>query len=162
MRRRRVGLAILLGLVAVATVGAGWLDGVPDLTAAEAADVAEGAFEAAGVTAVVDRDPWASTYVSQSRRPVEVWTVRATVRSALIDVRLARSGAQPVSIDDRMPDGTAYVLTEIEYQAVAGGIDDPALGRAVRRNIALTLAAVLVVALAIALAFFPDSRAQEP
>ncbi len=162
MRRPRVGLAILLGVVAVATVGAGWLAGVPELTAAEAVDAAEGGFAAAGLAAAVDPVPSRSTYVSRTQRTVEVWTVRATVRSASIEVRLARSGAQPVAIDDRTPDGTEHVLSETEFDAVAGGFDDPALDRVVRRNIALTVAAVLVVAMAIALALLPDPRAQEP
>jgi hypothetical protein len=162
MRRLRISLAILFGLIAIGAVGAAWLDGVPDITAEEATDVAAEAFEAAGLRAAVDPDPSPGTYVSHSHRTVEVWTVRATVRSALVEVRLARSGAQPVSIDDRSADGSAYVLTEHEYEAVASGIDDPALSRVVRRNIALTLAAVLVVALALALALLPEPRPQEP
>lgn len=162
MRRLRVGLAVLLSLIAIATAGAGWLDGVPDITAAEATEVAEEGFEAAGLTAAVDAEPSAGTYTSPTQRRIEVWTVRATVRSTLIEVRLARSGAQPVSIDDRARNGTEYELSQIEYNAVARGVDDPALGRVVRRNIALTLAAVLVVAMAIALGLRSDRRAQEP
>ena len=160
MRLLRVGGA-LLSLAAIATVGAGWLTDVPDITAAEATEAAEVAFERAGLTAELDADPLADTYVSRTRRPVEVWTVRATVRSAPIVVLLARSGAQPVSIDDRSPSGTEYVLSEIEYRAVASSIDDPAVGRVVRRNIALTVAAVLVVALAIAVALVTEPRPQE-
>lgn len=162
MRRLRRALLGLLGLVAIGAVGAGWLADVPDITAAEAVEVANGAFEGAGVTADVDTEPSADTYVSRTQRPVEVWRVRATVRSTPIEVFLARSGAQPVSIDDRSLNGAEYVLSEIEYDAVASSIDDPALGRVVQRNITLTLAAVLVVALAIGLALVSEHRPQEP
>jgi hypothetical protein len=131
--------------VAVGIACAGWLADVPEITASEAVEVAEDAFAGAGVDAAVAAEPVADTYVSRSQRSVEVWRVRATVRDAPIDVLLARSGAQPVAIDDRSADGTAYVLSEAEYDSVAGRVDDPALERRVARNIALTLAAGLVV-----------------
>jgi len=139
-------------LVAIGVVGAGWLADVPDITAAEAVEVAESAFGGAGVAATVDPEPSADMYLYRTKPPVEVWIVRATVRSTPIEVFLARSGAQPVSIDDRTADGGDYVLSELEYAAVARGVEDPALARLVRRNITLTLAAVLVVATALALA----------
>ncbi len=161
MRRLRPAVCVLLGLVAVVSVAVGWLDDVPEITASEAVDAADAAFEAAGVIAEVDDKPAAAMYVSRSRRPVEVWTVRATVRSSLIVVSLARSGAQPVAIDDRTIDSSEYILSDIEYDAVARGVDDPALARVVRRNITLTLAAVLVVALSIALVLVTDPRSQE-
>jgi hypothetical protein len=162
MRRLRLARCAAPAIVSIAAVGAGWLEDVPQITATEAVQAAEVAFERAGVTAEVDDAPAASTYVSRSqRRPVAVWTVRATVRTAPVVVFLARSGAQPVSIDDRSPNGSEYVLSDLEYGAVARSVDDPALTRAVRRNIALTLAAVLVVALSIAHAVLAERRSQE-
>ena len=161
MRRLLVILCAAVAIVSVGAVAAGWLEAVPDITAGEAVEAAEVAFERAGVVAEVEAIPAASTYVSRNQRAVEVWTVHATVRSAPVVVFLSRSGAQPVSIDDRSPNGTDYVLSDLEYDAVAGSVDDPALTRTVRRNIALTLAAVLVIGLAISHALLAERRSQE-
>jgi hypothetical protein len=156
--RARVGLCAAMALTSIGAVGAGWLEDVPELTGAEAVTAAEGALADAGLAADVEAAPFADVYASATRPPVEVWRVRATVREAPIELVLARSGAQPLLIDDRTPNGATYVLSELEYDAVAGGITDPALTRVVRRNIALTLAAVLVVAMAIALTYLPPPK----
>ena len=142
--------AVALGCVAVATVAVGWWEEVPPLTATEAVTATEEALLGAGLDASVAPDPLATTYVSRTRDPVDVWAVRATVRSEPIELQLARDGAQPVAIDDRSLDGASYVLSELEYEAVAAHVDDPARVRIVRRNIALTTAAVLVIAVALA------------
>ncbi len=163
MQRVRLAVAVVMAAAAISAVAVGWLAEVPEITAEEAAAVTEDALGAAGLSAVVDPRPTASAYASPSRPAVEVWTVRATVRSAPIAVLLARSGAQPVSIDDRRANGTGYVLSELEFSAVAGRVDDPALARLVRRNVTLTVAAVGVVAMALALAFVTvQHRPQEP
>ncbi len=161
MRRLRVGLGVVTAMVAVGVVAAGWWAEVPEITAAEAADAVRGAFEEAGLPAVIDGEPTASSYASSMQPAVEVWAVRATVRSTPIAVLLARSGAQPVQIDDRGPSGTEYVLSDVQYDSVASGIEDPALDRTLGRNITLTLAAGLIVAIALTLAFVPHHRTQE-
>jgi len=135
-------------LVVVATA---WLSEIPDITAAEATEAAEAAFEAAGLSAVIDGEPTASSYASSSVPEVEVWTVRATVRSSPITLLLARSGAQPVQIDDRAANGQQYVLSEVEYGALAEHIEDPALDRILARNITLTVAAVPILGMVLAL-----------
>lgn len=151
--RLRLAVCAVLALSAIAVAGAGWLAEVPEITAAEAVEATEAALDGAGLSADVDAEAFADVYATRTRRTVDVWRVRATVRDAPIDVLLTRTGARPVSIDDRSPNGTTYVLSELEYGAVASRVADPALARLVRRNITLTLAAVLVVAMAIALAF---------
>jgi hypothetical protein len=156
--RGRVALCVAMALVAISAVGAGWLEEVPELTAAEAATAAERALTDAGLAAGVEAAPFADVYSSATRAPVEVWRVRATVREVPIELVLARAGAQPLLIDDRSPNGATYVLSDLEYDAVARGIADPALGRVVRRNITLTVAAVLVVAMAIVLAYLPPPK----
>ncbi len=162
MRRLRLGALAALAVVAVGVVAAGWLEPVPEISAADAVVAADRAFARAGLEAEVEDDPARGTYVSDNQEPVDTWTVRATVRSAAVLVHLARAGAQPVSIDDRAPNGTQYVLSELEYRSVARSVDDPSLTRTVRRNIALTLGAVLVVADALALALVTERRRQEP
>lgn len=161
MRRLRVGLGVVTAMVAVGVVAAGWWAEVPEITAAEAADAVQAAFEEAGLSAVVDGEPTASSYASSTQPAVEVWAVRATVRSTPIAVLLARSGAQPVQIDDRGPSGTEYVLSGGEYETLANGVEDPSLDRILGRNITLTLAGVLVVAMSLALALLPDHRPRE-
>ena len=54
----------------------------------------------------------------RTRDPVDVWAVRATVRPSPSSCS-SPAGAHPVAIDDRTLDGSAYVLSELEYEAVA-------------------------------------------
>ncbi len=145
-------VAGILAAVAVGAVAAAWFEEPPALTAADAADAAEDAFDAAGLDASLQGDPVPATYATRSRAPVAVWSVLVTVRDELVQLELEQSGARPVAIDDRTFDGTSYVLSELEYESVVRHVDDPALARIVRRNIAITVAGVLVVAVALALA----------
>jgi hypothetical protein len=142
------------GLAAIALVIAGlaWWEDVPALTAADAVTAAEHGFAGAGLDAEVGADPFPTTYASNTRDPVDVWSVQATVRSELVHLQLSRVGADPVAIDDRALDGSSYVLSDLEYQALAAHLDDPARDRRVRRNLAVTTAAVAILAVALALA----------
>jgi hypothetical protein len=142
--------AVGLATVAIVTAGQAWREDVPDLTATDAVVAMEDALESIGLEATVAPDPVSTTYASRTREPVAVWAVRATVRSEPIELQLARSGAHPVAIDDRNRDQTSYVLSELEYEALATNIDDPGRTRTIRRNVVLTVAAILVIALALA------------
>jgi hypothetical protein len=144
--------AVGLAGAAILVVGAAWQEDVPELTAADAVDAAEGALRGAGLDATVEPDPLPTVYASATRDPVAVWSVRATVRAEPISLQLARAGAQPVALDDRTLDGSAYVLSDFEYRSVVDHVDDPARQRTLERNVVLTLAALLVVAMAVALA----------
>jgi hypothetical protein len=144
--------AVALAAVAVLVVGVGWQEDVPELTASDAVDATEDALRGAGLEATVEPDPVPTVYASLTRDAVEVWSVQATVRAEPIELQLARAGAQPVALDDRTLDGTAYVLSDDEYQTVVSKVDDPARQRVIRRNVLLTLAGALVIALALALA----------
>ena len=142
--------ALGLAAVAIVVVGVGWQEEVPELTASDAVDAAEDALRGAGLDATVEPDPVPTVYASLTRDPVEVWAVQATVRAEPIELQLARDGAQPVALDDRTLDGSAYVLSDAEYESVVGQVDDPARSRAIQRNALITFAAALVVALALA------------
>jgi hypothetical protein len=146
---RRAGVAAGLAVVVLVAVALAWLQDVPSLTAEDAVTAAEGALGSAGLEADVASHPVRTTYTSRSRVPVDVWEVHATVRSEPIALHLAVADAHPVAIDDRNADGSAYVLSEAEYTTVADHVADPARSREIRRNIWLTAAAVLVVALAV-------------
>jgi len=148
--RVRFVAAAGLAAVAIGAVAVAWLQDVPTISGEDAVTAAEEALEGAGLDVEVQPDPVLTTYTPRSSDAVDVWAVRAIVRSEPIELRLAVAGADPVAIDDRSLDGSTYVLSEVEYETVAGGVDDPARARAVRRNISFTCAAVLVVALAIA------------
>lgn len=150
MTLRRAVAAVVV-VVAILATGAGWLQSVPDLTAADAALAAAAAFDAAGVPAEIDGMPSAEGYATRDGGALEVWRVRLSVRSASVDVLLARAGARAVAIDDRAPNGAAYVLSEGEYDSVAAGVEDPGVDRALQRNLTLTLAAIAVIAVALAL-----------
>jgi hypothetical protein len=148
MRPRAVA-SIGLVVVAVATLAAAWWSDPAALTASEAVEAVEGALADAGLDATVEADPTSDTYRSRTREAIDVWAVRATVRSEPIELRVARVGADPVAIDDRNPDGTSYVLSDHEYQTVASHVEDVARSRRLRRNVALTVGALLVVGLAL-------------
>ena len=149
---------LCLAAAAILVVGAGWQQDVPELTATDAVDAAEGALRDAGLDATVEPDPVPTVYASRTRDPVAVWAVRATVRSEPIQLQLAREDAQPVALDDRSLDGTAYVLSDLEYQAVVAHVEDPARDRVIWRNVLLTVAAALVIALALAHAAFVPQK----
>ena len=150
--------AIALGVVAIGCVGVAWFQDPPELTAEDAADATEGAFADAGLDAALRGEPSPSTYARQDRDPVEVWLVLVAVRDELVQVQLTRSGANPVLIDDRTIEGSEFVLSDSEYESVADHVDDPTLARTVRRNLVITLAAALVVALCLALATVPPHQ----
>ena len=155
--RVRLAAAVGVAVVAISVVAVAWLQDVPAISGEDAVTATEEALESAGLDVEVEPDPVLTTYTPRSSDAVDVWAVRAIVRSEPIELRLALAGADPVAIDDRSLDGSTYVLSEGEYEAVAGGVDDPSRARTVRRNISFTCAAVLVVALAIAHAAMADT-----
>jgi hypothetical protein len=160
--RGRVLASVAISVVAVAVVAIAWLQDVPDISGDDAVAAAERALADAGLDADVDPEPQRSVYTTASRDQIDVWAVRATVRSEPIELQLAVAGAHPITIDDRTTDGAAYVLSELEYKAVAANVDDPALARTLRRNISLTVAAALVIALAIAHAAIAARTKEDP
>ncbi|MFL6206863.1 MAG: hypothetical protein ACJ739_16095 [Acidimicrobiales bacterium] len=145
----RAALAAAIALVAIVAVAVAWLQDVPELSAADAVSATEAALADAGLEADVAPAPVRTTYTSRSRTPVDVWEVHATVRSEPIALRLAAAGATPIAIDDRNADGSAYVLSDAEFETLAHSVEDPARERAVAHNSWLTAAAALVVALAV-------------
>lgn len=162
MARARWPALLALASVAVGVVAAAWWRDVPDITDRQAVSATKAAFEDAGVDATVHPIATRRRYVSPQRSAVDVWWVRATVGSSQVDLSLARSGAQPVAIDDRTPDRASYALTDAEYEAVARSIEDLALARAVERNVTLTVAAALVVAVCLALGATVARREETP
>jgi hypothetical protein len=147
-------LAILVGIVAIAVAGAAWFRQPASITGPEAIRAATGAFEAAGLQdAAVELRAEADTYeAGGDGKPVPVWRTSATVDGGTVELWLAREDGEPVFLDDRNPDGTAQLLTDEQFEAIADHFENPALGRQVRRNLVLTVAAALILALAVLLA----------
>lgn len=155
--RHRARSALLLGLVAVAIgcVAVAWWEEPPPVTAEEAADAVARALDGAGVPATVAPDPLASSYEPRGGQRTPVWQTLATVEGGTIQVSVSQRGARPVFVDDRSPNGGQQLLSEAQFEAVASGIDDPGRRRLVQRNVVLTTAAALVVAMATALSLQP-------
>lgn len=148
-------LLALMGAVAVASVGIGWFEDPPSVTAREAATVVADALVGAGVSASVDPAPLASTYQPVGGQRVEVWQTFATVEGGTILISVAHDGAAPLFLDDRSPNGSAQLLSEAQFEAVVAGIEDPGRRRLLQRNISLTVAAALVLTVAVALGARP-------
>lgn len=142
------------GLVALGTVAVGWLESPDHITQAEAVTVAEHAFAAAGVRgATVDPRPSAGLYdPPDGGAKVPVWRTSAKVTGGTIKLWLTQTDAESVFLDDRAPDGSSQLLTDTQFRKLADHYENPAVSRQIRRNLVLTLAAALIVLLAVRLA----------
>lgn len=136
-------------LVAVACTAVAWLRPAEELTAGDAVEVARSALAAGGVEAVVDPDPGAGTYTTSDGQDVEVWKVRADVDEGLVAIWVARDDGQPVFLDDRAPGGECQVLSDAAVAAIGDHRDNPAFDRHLRANLAVTIAAVVLAAVAV-------------
>ena len=145
--------ALLLGLVAIALTAVGWLQRPDHITAGEAIRAATGAFRAAGLEdASVALRAVAGTYEpGDDHAPIEVWKTEATLRGGSVDLWLAREDGEPVVLDDRTADGAAQLLTDAQFRKIGDHFENPALGRQVRRNLLITLAAALILGIAVVL-----------
>lgn len=145
---------MVAGAVASVAIGAtlvGWLQAPAELTAAEAVEAAQEAYAAAGLAAVeVDEEAVSGTYnPGGDDDPVPVWLTSATLDGGTIALWLARDDGEAVYLDDRTPDGAAQLLTAAQAQAIGDHDGGPAVARQIRRNLALTVAAALVLGLAV-------------
>ena len=149
----RRSAALLLGLVAIALVGVAWLQRPDHITAGEAVRAATGAFRAAGLEdASVELRAVADTYDPGDEQPsVEVWKTNATLEGGTVELWLSREDGEPVFLDDRTPDGAAQLLTDDQFREIGDHFENPALGRQVRRNLLVTLAAGLILGMAVLL-----------
>ena len=79
-----------------------------------------------------------------------MWKTEATLEAGTVDLWLAREDGEPVFLDDRTADGAAQLLTDAQFRQIGDHFENPALGRQVRRNLLVTLAAGLIVGVAAA------------
>lgn len=154
-------LAALAGVVAVVVTAVGWLQTPGKITGREAVQTARHAFAAAGLAdAEVRPRAEAGDYsVGTGKAPIEVWKTFAALEGGTVELWLAQADGESVFLDDRTPDGTSHLLTDAQFQELADHDENPALGRRVRRNLALTLAAALVALVAVTFARDPLGHA---
>lgn len=143
--------------MALVVTAVGWLQAPDGITGAEAITAARGAFVAAGLTdGVVRPQAEPGDYpAGPGRSPIPVWKTFADVGGGTVELWLARSDGESVFLDDRTPDGTAQLLSEAQFDVLADHYENPALGRQVRRDLALTAAAALVALVAATIAHDP-------
>ena len=149
MRLTTIGI----GVVALGAVATAWMQDPDPVTADQAVGIADRAFDAAGLPgAAVDDTPIAGVYTSAERgRRIEVWRTTAAIDGGDVELWLARADGEAVYLDDRTADGSAQLLTDDQFEALADHDDDPNLGSHLWRNVAITAAAVLLLALALRL-----------
>lgn len=133
-------------VVAVAVTSYAWLQSLPSLTAAEAVQVAADGLAEAGVDgAVVDPHPEATAYAADAGSTGEpAWRTQIAFGEDTIELWVARKGAQPLYLDDRTADGASHLLSDQQFDALAAHRDNPANDRRLRRNLLLTLSALVV------------------
>ena len=153
----RRSAALLIGLVAIALTAVGWLQRPDHITAGEAVRAATGAFRAAGLEdASVALRAVAGTYEpGDDQPPIQVWKTEAELEDGTVDLWLAREDGEPVFVDDRTSDGAAQLLTDAQFRKIGDHSENPALGRQVRRNLLVTLAAALILGIALMLGLDP-------
>jgi hypothetical protein len=157
-------VAAALGLVGIGVVAVGWLQSPDHITAAEAVAAAESAYAAAGLRgAVVDPHPDAGEYAAVTgHEPIDVWETVATLDGGTVQLWLSRADGESVFLDDRAPDGGSQLLTDSQFQQLADHYENPAIGRQVRRNLVLTLAAALVMLVGLGLSLVRRRPAEAP
>lgn len=155
---------MLAAVVAVGCTLGGWLQAPDELTASEAVDAAADAFGAAGLDDVdIDPDPVTGTYSpGGDDARVPVWLMSATYQGGTISLWIGRDDGEALYLDDRTPDGAAQLLTDEQVQAIADHDGSPAVARQVRRNLVVTVAAALVLALALRHARVGSSAMRHP
>ena len=133
-------------MVALASVVLAWLQNPGRVTAGEAVTAAEKAFASAGLRgAAVDDTPELDVFRGDDDdAAITVWKTRAELDAGTVELWLARSDGSLVFLDDRNADGSSQLLTDAEFKRLQDHDENPAVPRKVRRNIALSVAALLV------------------
>lgn len=158
--------AAALGLVAIVALVLGWLQNPSHITAHEAVTAAEEAFVSGGVRgATVAPVPAAGVYKGSRGERIAVWKTSAKLHGGTVELWLARADGELVFLDDRSNDGSSRLLTDKQFQRLAAFHKNPGVPRQVRRNVALTFGATLVMALGARLSMslpVPDAPQTEP
>ena len=138
---------------AIGAAAAAWFTPHPLLEADNAADVAVGALDDVGVEATVAGAPELVSHTPEDGEPVAAWAVFLDVGDETVELRVQESAGQLVYVDDRIGDAdTERLLTDEEFERIGDYRDDAVFRDWVVRNVAASLAAVLVAATGFVLA----------
>jgi hypothetical protein len=146
----RWSVALLAAGVAIACVLVAWLQDPNPIDAGDAVVAARSAFRRAGVEATVEDAAAPGVYEPVSGGgPVAVYRTTADVGGVPVVLYLRRSDAAPVYLDDRSADGASQLLSDAAFSRLIGHVDNPAADDLVVRNLLVTVAAVLIVGVAV-------------
>jgi hypothetical protein len=167
MTRRavRTGAWILL-FAALGAAAAAWFTPTPELDAADAAQVAQGALAAADVESELSGAPRAGEHRTEDGDEIPVWIVLAETevgrRTEEIELRVQRSAGRVVYVDDRIgPDDAERLLSDDEFRALGRHRDDSTTDRWVLRNGLAGVSGLVVAAACFLLATRADRLWEE-
>jgi hypothetical protein len=147
---------VVVGVVALLVA---WLQDPPPLDRSDAREVARVALEHAGFDDVEVRPRVRpGTYTSEAYDGVEVWKTRSRVQGGVVELFIARADGLIVLLGDPHPDGQGWLLTDEQYERLRQVDENPARDRWLRRNVAVTAAAAVLVPLGAALTADPARR----
>jgi hypothetical protein len=162
-------LGAVCAIIGVVAVLWAWLQGPPELDRADAREVVERALAHAGFDDVaVGRAVLPGTYVSDAHDETPVWETTAEVDVGTVELHVARANGLVVFLRDLAPDGTGHLLTDAQYERLRQVDVNPQRGPWLRRSVAASAAAMLIVPLGTALTAIPATprrprrRTQEP
>jgi hypothetical protein len=147
--------------VALGALLVGWLQPPPDLTRADAREVAERALDHVGVRrATVAERVEAGRFLRDDEELIPVWRARATVEGfdGTVMLEVDRDDGSLVHLDDRSTDQSTRLLSDEQFDRFDGYATNPAQDRRLQRNLLLALAAAAAACAAVALATLPDRK----
>ena len=143
----------LLVFVVIGAAGAAWFTPRPDLDAQQAAAATVGALASVGYDATVSKPVTRTTHATADGREVDVWDVFADVDGEEIETQVRVDAGQLVYLDDRIgADRTDRLLSDDQFDTIAGYRDQATLNDWIVRNALASMAGVLIAFVAFVVA----------
>lgn len=131
--------------VAMGAAAISWFTPRPDLDASDAEATALGALAEVGVEGTVDEPVERSQHATADGDELDVWVVYVDVGDETVETRVLVDAGQLVYVDDRIgPDRQERLLSDEDFDSVAGYRHDATLGEWVAANVGAMIAAALV------------------
>ena len=138
---------------AIGAAAAAWFTPHPLLEADDAADVAVGALADVGVDATVAGTPELVSHTPADGEPIAAWAVFLDAGDETVELRVQESAGQLVYVDDRIGEAdTERLLTDDEFERIGDYRDDDVFRGWVVRNVAGSVAAVIIAAVGFVIA----------
>lgn len=146
-------LAWVVAFVAVGAAVISWFTPRPDLDADDAEETAIGAFSDVGIDASVSRRVERSQHETADGDELDVWVVYVDVDDETVETRVLVDAGQLVYVDDRIgTDRQERLLTDEEFDTIAGYRNDATLDDWIQANVAAMVSAALVAGTGVAIA----------